>query len=239
MTYKKEEHPKDKNNQKWMDKNRLTGKGTVKGGLNKSIVLPNKFSLNRTENIFTIKKYWDESIYSSMLMEGRNVTFPQTKAILEKAKISNIETIDVLAINNFKKGWQFLLNTIDKENTISYYKNLNKIVAQDEALVSGEFRTGEIGIGGTNYKPPVLSNKDIERWFDDKTKNITQKNTTQKAIELFAESVKLQNFWDGNKRTSFLMANKLLVQNNKGMLIVWHDKVEEFNTLLNAFYSKN
>jgi hypothetical protein len=35
------------------------------------------------------------------------------------------------------------------------------------------------------------------------------------------------------------LANKLLLQNNKGMLIVWHDKVEKFNTLLTDFYETN
>jgi hypothetical protein len=196
----------------------------------------NKYKLTRQENVFTIKKYWDESIYSAMMMEGRNVTFPQTKTILEKGVIQGVDTIDVLAINNFKKGWQFILDTLDAKIDLKYYKEINRIVAADEALVPGEIRSGEIRIGGTDYQPPVLLEADVNDCLSGKIALLDGKNTTEIALELFTAGCRMQNFWDGNKRTSYLLANKILAQNNNGMLCIWHHEMECFNKLLSGFY---
>lgn len=41
-----------------------------------------KYSLTREQSIFLAKKKWDENVFCGMKMENRNVTFPQTQAIL-------------------------------------------------------------------------------------------------------------------------------------------------------------
>lgn len=46
-------------------------------------------------------------------------------------------------------------------------------------------------------------------------------------------------FIDGNKRVAQLMANKVLIENNIGIFQIPIDKLEEFKTLLNAFYEAN
>ena len=48
-----------------------------------------------------------------------------------------------------------------------------------------------------------------------------------------------QLFWDGNKRTSNLVANSILIREGKGIISVNIDKLEEFQTKLSKFYESN
>lgn len=48
-----------------------------------------------------------------------------------------------------------------------------------------------------------------------------------------------QLFWDGNKRTSTICANKIMIENGTGIIKVPDNKLEEFNRLLSEFYSTN
>ena len=48
-----------------------------------------------------------------------------------------------------------------------------------------------------------------------------------------------QLFWDGNKRTSNICANKIMIQNGAGIIKVPENKIEQFNVLLTDFYNTN
>ena len=48
-----------------------------------------------------------------------------------------------------------------------------------------------------------------------------------------------QLFWDGNKRTSTICANKIMIENGAGIIKVPDNKLEEFNYLLSEFYTNN
>ena len=46
-------------------------------------------------------------------------------------------------------------------------------------------------------------------------------------------------FWDGNKRTSIIVANKILISNGKGILTIKDENLKEFNEKLTEFYNTN
>lgn len=48
-----------------------------------------------------------------------------------------------------------------------------------------------------------------------------------------------QLFWDGNKRTSTICANQIMIKNVCGIIKVPDNKLQEFNTLLSNFYTTN
>ena len=48
-----------------------------------------------------------------------------------------------------------------------------------------------------------------------------------------------QLFWDGNKRTSTIAANKIMIQTGSGIIKVPDIYLEEFNNLLSEFYNTN
>lgn len=48
-----------------------------------------------------------------------------------------------------------------------------------------------------------------------------------------------QLFWDGNKRTSTIVANKIMIENGNGIIKVSDKDLEKFNVLLSEFYETN
>ena len=48
-----------------------------------------------------------------------------------------------------------------------------------------------------------------------------------------------QLFSCGNKRTSMIIANKVMIENGAGMIIVLEENIIEFNKLLTDFYYTN
>ena len=73
-----------------------------------------KYNLTLQQNIFLAKKLIIENIYNSAKLEGCNVTFPDTKTILEGISVANLKMSDVEIILNLRDAWKYLLNNIDK-----------------------------------------------------------------------------------------------------------------------------
>ena len=193
-----------------------------------------KFNMSLSQNIAYAKRNLVDSIYNSAKLEGLNVTFPETYTILEKAKMQNVDISTVSTILNLKHAWQFLLKNIEEPITLDFIKDLHYEIAKDEALAWGELRTGRVGIGGTDYVPPVPEEGEI------KTKLLAFEqinNVTERAIERMLWMMKAQLFWDGNKRTASLIANKDLISHGKGILTIREKDILEFNILLSHYYS--
>ena len=54
----------------------------------------------------------------------------------------------------------------------------------------------------------------------------------ERALEYFAYACKQHLFWDGNKRTSTMVASKILIESGEGILTIGKDHAEEFNRTL-------
>lgn len=50
--------------------------------------------------------------------------------------------------------------------------------------------------------------------------------------------MKTQVFIDGNKRASIIFANHYMIQNGEGLLVVPESEVEQFKSLLIAYYEE-
>lgn len=60
---------------------------------------------------------------------------------------------------------------------------------------------------------------------------------TEKALRLFLFISKNQLFWDGNKRTALLTANKIMLDRGLGLLSIPEQEFTRFNELLSKFYN--
>ena len=49
--------------------------------------------------------------------------------------------------------------------------------------------------------------------------------------------MKSQIFWDGNKRTSMIIANKIMIENGKGIITIKEEYIGQFNKLLSDYYT--
>jgi hypothetical protein len=193
-----------------------------------------KFTLDRRQSLFLAKKKWDENIYCGMKMENRNVTFPQTQTILQVVNVGSVTLDDIQAILNLRDGWKYTLDTIDENLGIAMLCTMNEFISRNESLEWGILRKGSVGISGTSYTPPVPEKAVAEA---ELAALLTEKiSQTEKALNLFLWGARSQLFWDGNKRTSLLGANKILVRGGCGMFTVPEKDIAEFNTLLSSFY---
>lgn len=171
-----------------------------------------------------------------MKMENRAVTFPQTQTILNGINVPNVQLDDIQAILNMRDAWKFLLNTVREKVTFEYWCKLNEYIARNEALEWGKLRTGTVGISGTDYEPPVPDKEKTAEELKD-ILSVTDASATDKALEAFAWSARGQFFWDGNKRTSLLLANKILVSSGAGIMTITDKYMEQFNELLLGYYN--
>lgn len=196
---------------------------------------PDKFHLSPEQSLFLAKKKWDENVYCGMRMENRAVTFPQTKTILNGVNVPNVQLDDIQAILNMRDAWRYLLNTVNDPLTLEYICKLNGFIARNEALEWGKLRTGTVGISGTDYMPPIPSQNAVE---SDLTAILDNDTTdTEMALTAFLWGARGQLFWDGNKRTSMTVANKILISAGAGILTITDKHMEQFNTLLLDYYN--
>ena len=194
-----------------------------------------KYNLTREQNIFLAKKKLVDNIYSSAKLEGINVTFPETQALLDGVNVGRIPLADVEKILNLRDAWKYTLSNIDGTLDLTLVKKVNYYVARNESLAWGTLRTGQVGISGTDYVPPIPDENSCTKKLDE----ILEQDTshTEKAIDLFLWLCRAQLFWDGNKRTATIVANKLLISNGNGIFQIKERDLVEFNTKLSSYYT--
>lgn len=199
------------------------------------MIFQDKYKLTAEQSRFLAKKKWDENVYCGMRMENRAVTFPQTQTILNGVNVPGVQLDDIQAILNMRDAWRYLMDSIDELLTVEYICKLNEFIARNEALVWGKLRTGTVGISGTDYKPPVPGYENVKAELEGiMTADTT---ATEKALNAFVWGARGQFFWDGNKRTSLTVANKILLSAGAGVLTITDKHMEEFNALLLDFYN--
>ena len=194
-----------------------------------------KFHMTPQESLFLAKKKWDENVYCGMRMENRNITFPQTKTILQGVNVPNVQLDDIQAVLNMRDAWRFMLGSMAEPLTFEYWCKLNEYIARNEALEWGKLRTGSVGISGTDYLPPVPTEDQTRAELDAILSADT--TATTKALEAFVWAARGQFFWDGNKRTSMTLANKILIAAGAGFITITDRYMERFNELLVDYYN--
>lgn len=198
--------------------------------------MKDKYNLTQEQNIFLAKKILVSNIYNSAKLEGLNVTYPDTQTILDGVNVPNLKLDTITCILNLRDAWKEILNTIDEELNLEYICKINSFVSRNESLEWGKLRTGNVGVGGTNYIPELPKEENVIKELNE-ILNID--NITLRSIKIMLYGMRKQLFWDGNKRTSMLVANKIMIQNGKGIITVKDENIHEFNELLTNYYETN
>ena len=198
--------------------------------------MEDKFNLSLEENIFLAKKLIINNIYSNAKIEGCNVTFPETQTILEGVNVPNVKLDDITCILNLRDAWRYVINNPEEPFSLDFICKINEYVARNESLEWGVLRTGKVSISGTEYIPEIPNKEEVIKKIEEINKI---ESVTKRAITYMLYGMRGQLFWDGNKRTSIIAANKILIENGKGILTVKEENLYEFNKLLTEFYDTN
>ncbi|WP_270273673.1 Fic family protein [Enterococcus gallinarum] len=197
---------------------------------------PDKYHLSRKESVYLLKKNIVELVYNAGKFEGLNTTLLQTEEIIKYNRANNVAVDDVLTVVNLKRGFEMLLIDV-QEPLLETSKRINRVVAAEDALFPGEIRTGglEVSTIQGRYVPPMLTEDEVKNQYD---KILNQEiSETEKALRLFLFISKNQIFWDGNKRTALLTANKIMLDRGLGLLSSPEQEFTRFNELLSKFYN--
>lgn len=195
-----------------------------------------KYSLPKDESIFLAKKTLVENIYNQAKMENINITFPDTKTIIDGMSVSGLKTDDVQKVLNLRNAWHYVLDDISAPLNLEYIKTIHAMVAYGELPQSmlNTLRNGDVSIGGSFYQPKlpdeITATERIEGILNGPN------SSTEKALDYFLFACRSQLFWDGNKRTASIVANKIMIEAGVGVLIVEEKYLRCFNKFMIDFY---
>lgn len=180
------------------------------------------------------KRQLVDSIWKSAGIEGVGTTFPILKNFMRIFRLK--QKREVLFIINMKNAWYFLFENIELPNNLMFLRGLNRICMKDLSFDAGNIRTLPVSIGRTYWKPEQSREEVILSELDEIDK-ISDKMDS--AVEMFCFITRTQMFLDGNKRVAQLMCNKILMENDIGILSIPYEKIGQFKELLVNFYESN
>ena len=195
-------------------------------------------SPEKARTVFRAKKILEGLVYDTVALEDNPFTFPEVKTLLDGITVGGHKLSDEKQVLNQAKSWKYLFGLVEKDQfelTKKIFLTLNAFVAEEEALEWGKFRTGHVSIAGTNHTPP--SAESLDDIFNKGISKISQiQNQHERAIVLFLFGSLQQFFWDGNKRTSRLMMNGMLLSQGYDVINIPAAKKLEFNQKMIRFY---
>lgn len=190
--------------------------------------------------IILSKKLLPDVVYNMASLEGNPFTYPQVQTLLEGITIGGHKVSDEQQIFNIRNGWDYLFEMVIKHSEamdINIFNKFNGIVAKDEALISGTFRNGQVRIAGTEFMPPKAEK--LQDIFKSELPELIKisKSKVDLAFGIFLWGALNQFYYDGNKRTSRLVSNMILISSGQGMFNIKAKDRLEFNTLMVEFYN--
>ena len=199
------------------------------------------FKPNPELAFYLAKKDKIDFVYNTSALEGNAMTYPEVQTLLEGITVGGHKLSDEQQILNQSKSVDYLFNIIkDKSFKIdsNTFTTLHSFVAKEEALKWGVFREGSVNIGGTDYEVPHADTlEDIFMAGVEEIKKINHPIIS--AITMFLFGAKCQFFYDGNKRTSRLMMNAILIEAGYPILNIKAKDKLEFNSMMIQFYDSD
>lgn len=209
--------------------------------------------------LYAARKIIAQIVTDVVNLEDINYTVPEVQTLLDGITVGGHKLQDEVITLNQIKAWQFLFNSIEQNNfkiSKDYLLQLHSLVAAQESLTWGEFRTGQVSISGTDYLPPQSSTLN-QLWQELETKSQELLNATNlsninnnksvkdtdkcniytTAINLFAQMAQIQFFFDGNKRTGRMMMSGVLLSYGYPMINVPAKRKLEFNRIMINYYN--
>lgn len=193
---------------------------------------------NRERALFRVVRLFPEFVWDTTSLEGNPFTFPEVKTLLEGITIGGHRLEDESQVINQSKSWKRLVDMVrnnEFELSKACLSELNGIVAREEALQWGVFRDGQVTIAGTKFVPPAHT--ELDAIFERGTDYIGRiASPLERGMAFCLFGALNQFFYDGNKRTSRLMMNGILLKDGFDAISVPAARRLEYNEKMVRFY---
>ena len=173
------------------------------------------------------------------LLENTPATFSQTATILNGYTVGGLEQHDMMQVVNYGKAGQALLHLIRTEAfelTEAFASKLHHVVAKDDALVFGRFRTGDVSLQGCQKPLPQASQLSEIAAKGFKFLETEIKDPKERAIGVFLFMARNQFFFNANRRTATLMMNGCLMREGYFPITIFHRDGATFYEKFSEFY---
>ena len=179
--------------------------------------------------------------WKSSKIEGNTYSLLETeKLLLHKEESKNHTKEEAIMIINHKKALDYIrAHTKDFSHlTVKKIEDIHSLLIKD-LNVQRNIRKHPVGIIGTNYKP--LDNTfQIKEALENMCKAVNKKmDGFSKSLWVFTLIAYIQPFEDGNKRTSRLLTNAVLLANNIAPLSYRSIDEIEYKKAIILFYEQN
>ena len=192
-----------------------------------------------------LKKEWERMIielsWKSSKIEGNTYDLINTEILIkENIEAQGHKKEETIMILNHKKALDFILKEKNDFKKISFrdIEDVHFLLTSKLGIKKG-IRNNLVGIFGTNYTP--LDNKyQIREVLEELIKLINEtKHPIEKALIIGFLLPYIQPFEDGNKRTSRILANAVLLAYDYTLLSFRSINEADYKKSLILFYEQN
>jgi len=218
-------------------------------------VVPTAVPTHTLERVcFRFYKMLPGYVWDAGVLEGNPLTFPEVKTLLDGITVGGRKLSDQEQILNLSESAKRLLTRVKTGQfslTKPVFTELNGIVARNESLEWGVFRgegqeqhyTPNVSLGEYGHYTPLPTSPDapaLNRVFHDGVVALQECAAFEQAMAFFLFGASQQFFFDGNKRTSRLMMNGVLMSHGMDAISIPAAKAQEFNeNMVYFYYSKD
>lgn len=188
--------------------------------------------------LFIAERMRADFVYNTAALEGNPFTFPEVKTLLDGITVGGHRIADAEQVMNLNRALTYVLKRVREGSFVFNAETacaIQGIVAREEALSWGTFRDGNVSIGGTDYKPPPApALPEIFARGQACLESVAP--PLLRAFLIFLWGSLNQFFYDGNKRTSRLLAIGTLLQAGLPPLMIRAKDQLVYNQTMTRFY---
>lgn len=201
----------------------------------------NKAELSEPEIKKELERLAIDLSWKSSQIEGNTYSLLETERLLKEMKTASGKTKDeATMLLNHKDALDFIIENRDYLHPLSISKieNIHRLLTK-ELGVEKNLRKRRIGISGTNYRP--LDNEfQIQKALQDSCDVVNKKESVfEKALLSLVLISYIQPFMDGNKRTTRIVSNALLINFDYCPLSFRTVDSVDFKKAMLIFYEQN
>ena len=196
------------------------------------------YNMTKEENIFCAKRVLVDSIYKQANLEGIGVTFAETQDILNNVNVDKVTPTDMSKVCCLRDGWHYLFDHLDEPVDLVFLESIHELTARFDVPYQylGKLRVDDVMISGTDWRPEI---PDVEIIYRDLQELNRIECITDRALSIGLYIMRTQMFKDGNKRVGSFAANKILIENGRGIFNVPVKYDGAFKQMLVDYYESN